>query len=80
MPNRAEHKLCEIIITILNKLFIRTNYHLQTKLNNKVETELQTFNMYKSQIRTGNRVYWFTMCLSLSLLIYSSYLIQEKLN
>jgi hypothetical protein len=36
---------------LLNNFLFRINFHLQTKLNNKAETEQQTFKLHKNQMR-----------------------------
>lgn len=45
-----------IMPLLLNNFLIRTNIHLQTTLNNKAETELQTFKLHKCHMRKSFRL------------------------
>ena len=58
MPNGVvpKPKPRTTMLHLLNNFLIRTNFHLQTTLNNKAETELQTFKLHKCQMRKRFRL------------------------
>ena len=51
------------MLHLLNKFLIRTNFHLQTTLNKKAETKLQTFKLHKCQMRKRFRLEARVICL-----------------
>jgi len=53
MPNDVVHKPKPrtTMPYLLNKFLSRTNFHLQTMINNKAETEHKTFKLHKCLMR-----------------------------